>query len=131
MANIVRTIDGDARVGRLLFSAQLANPVIVRKRAESTALFVMLSGQSVGDALQMPANDHIKAAAHFVVGGVSQTISAWLAGDVKLGPDELVDQLTSLLDDLADPKLAGPSITETVAAATATSPDPAATAASS
>jgi len=70
-------------------------------------------------------------AAHFVVGGVSQTISAWLAGDVKLGPDELVDQLTSLLDDLADPKLAGPGITETAAAATATSPDPAAKGASS
>jgi AcrR family transcriptional regulator len=131
MANIVRTIDGDARVGRLLFSAQLANSVIVRKRAESTALFVMLSGQSVGDALQMPANDHIKAAAHFVVGGVSQTISAWLDGDVKLGPDELIDQLTSLLDDLADPRLAGPRITETAAAATETSPDPAAKGASS
>jgi AcrR family transcriptional regulator len=121
MANIVRTIDGDARIGRLLFSAQLANSVIVRKRAESTALFVMLSGQSVGDALQMPTNDHIKAAAHFVVGGVSQTISAWLAGDVKLGSDELVDQLTSLLDDLADPTLAGPRITETAAAAIETS----------
>jgi AcrR family transcriptional regulator len=131
MANIVRTIDGDARVGRLLFSAQLANSVIVRKRAESTALFVMLSGQSVGDALQMPANDHIKAAAHFVVGGVSQTISAWLDGDVKLGPDELVDQLTSLLDDLADPRLAGPRITETAAAATETSPGRAARDASS
>ncbi len=131
MANIVRTIDDDARVGRLLFSAQLANSVIVRKRAESTALFVMLSGQSVGDALQMPANDHIKAAAHFVVGGVSQTISAWLDGDVKLGPDELVDQLTSLLDDLADPRLAGPRITETAAAATETSPRRAAKDASS
>ena len=131
MANIVRAIDGDARVGRLLFSTQLANPVIVRKRTESTALFVMLSGQYVGEALQMPANDHIKAAAHFVVGGVSQTISAWLAGDVKLGPDELVDQLTSLLNDLADPKLALPRITETAAAATETSPDPAAKDASS
>jgi AcrR family transcriptional regulator len=131
MANIVRAIDGDARVGRLLFSTQLGNSVIMRKRAESTALFAMLSGESVGDALQLPANDHIKAAAHFVVGGVSQTISAWLAGDVKLGPDELVDQLASLLDDLADPKLAGPRITETAAAAADSSPDPAATDASS
>ncbi len=131
MANIVRVIDGDPRVGRLLFNRQLANSVIVRKRAESTALFAMLSGQYVGAALQMPANDRIKAAAHFVVGGVGQTISAWLAGDVKLGPDELVDQLASLLDDLADPKLAGPRITETAAAATDASPDPAAKDASS
>jgi AcrR family transcriptional regulator len=105
MANIVRTIGGDARVGRLLFSAQLANAVLVRKRVESGALFAMLSGRHVEDALQVPANDRIKAAAHFVVGGVGQTISAWLAGTVRLDPDQLIDQLASLLDELADPRL--------------------------
>jgi AcrR family transcriptional regulator len=134
MANIVRTIAGDARIGRLLFSTQLANSVIVRKRAESSALFAMLSGQHVGNALHVPANDRIKAAAHFVVGGVGQTISAWLAGDVQLEPDQLVDQLAALLDELADPNLycpPGPWVTETTAAATAASRDPAATNASS
>lgn len=105
MANIVRTIDGDARVGRLLFSAQLANAVLVRKRVESGALFAMLSGRHVEDALRVPANDRIKAAAHFVVGGVGQTISAWLTGAVRLDPDQLIDQLASLLDELADPSL--------------------------
>ncbi|HZE15323.1 MAG TPA: TetR family transcriptional regulator, partial [Mycobacterium sp.] len=84
MANIVRTIAGDARVGRRLFSAQPANAVLMRKRAESSALFAMLSGQHVGSALHVAENDRIKAAAHFVVGGVGQTISAWLAGDVRL-----------------------------------------------
>lgn len=129
MANIVRTIAGDARVGRLLFSTQLADPVIVRKRAESTALFAMLSGQHAGDALRMPANDRIKAGAHFAVGGVGQTISAWLAGDVRLEPDRLVDQLASLLDRLADPNLYG--LKETAAAATAASRVSAAKSASS
>lgn len=105
MGNIVRTITDDARVGRLLFSMQLADPVVVRKRAESSALFAMLSGQHVGNALQVPANDRIKAAAHFVVGGVGQTISAWLAGDVRLEPGELVDHLAALLDELAEPNL--------------------------
>lgn len=105
MANIVRTIGGDARVGRLLFSAQLANAVLVRKRVDSGALFAMLSGRHVEDALQVPANDRINAAAHFVVGGVGQTISAWLAGAVRLDPDQLIDQLASLLDELADPRL--------------------------
>ncbi|MES3640328.1 TetR family transcriptional regulator [Mycobacterium intracellulare] len=105
IANIVRTITDDARVGRLLFSMQLADPVVVRKRAESSALFAMLSGQHVGNALQVPANDRIKAAAHFVVGGVGQTISAWLAGDVRLEPGELVDHLAALLDELAEPNL--------------------------
>ena len=128
MANIVRTIAGDARIGRLLFSTQLADPVIVRKRAESSALFAMLSGQYAGDALRMPANDRIKAGAHFAVGGVGQTVSAWLAGDVQLEPDQLVDQLATLLDQLADPNLYG--LMGTAAAATAASPDPAATDAS-
>jgi AcrR family transcriptional regulator len=105
MANVVRTIGGDPRVGRLLFSAQLANAVLVRKRVESNALFAMLSGRHVENALRVPENDRIKAAAHFVVGGVAQTISAWLAGEVRLDPDQLIDQLASLLDELADPSL--------------------------
>lgn len=105
MSNLVRTIGGDPRVGRLLFSAQLANAVLVRKRLESSALFAMLSGRHVEQALRVPENDRIKAAAHFVVGGVGQTISAWLAGDVRLDPDQLVDHLASLLDGLADPSL--------------------------
>ena len=129
MANIVRTIAGDARIGRLLFSTQLADAVIVRKRAESSALFAMLSGQYAGDALRMPANDRIKAGAHFAVGGVGQTISAWLAGDVQLEPDQLVDQLATLLDQLADPNLYG--LTGTAAAATAASRDQGARSASS
>lgn len=84
----------------------------------------MLSGQHVGDALRVPANDRIKAAAHFVVGGVGQTISAWLAGDVRLDPDQLVDQLASLLDELAEPKLySDKAVTETTAAATTASRD--------
>ena len=105
MANIVRTIGGDPRVGRLLFSAQLANTVLVRKRVESHALFAMLSGRHVENVLRVPENARIKAAAHFVVGGVGQTIGAWLAGDVQLDPDQLVDHLSSLLDELADPGL--------------------------
>ena len=105
MARVVRTIGGDSRVGRLLFSTQLANAVLVRKRVESSALFAMLSGRHVENALRVPENDRIKAAAHFVVGGVAQTISAWLAGAVRLDPDQLIDHLASLLGELADPSL--------------------------
>jgi AcrR family transcriptional regulator len=105
IANIIRTIAGDTRVGRLLFSAHLSNAVVVRKRVESSALLAMLSGQHAVAVLHMPENARINAAAHFVVGGVAQTISAWLAGDVEFGPDPLVDQLTSLLDKLGDPAL--------------------------
>lgn len=104
MANIVRTIAADTRIGRLLFSSQLSNPVVVRKRAESGALMAMLLFQHAG-TLGAQDNDRIKASSHFVVGGVSQTITAWLAGDTKLEPDELVEQLASIIDQLAAPEL--------------------------
>jgi AcrR family transcriptional regulator len=99
MANIVRTIAADTRVGRLLFSSQLSNPVVVRKRAESGALMATLLFQHAG-SLGAHNNDFIKAISHFAVGGVGQTITAWLADDLTLDTDELVDQLASMLDAL-------------------------------
>lgn len=105
MTDIVRTIADDPRVGRLLFSSQLSNAVVVRKRAESGALFALLSGRYASTALRQEPNDRIAAAAHFVVGGVGQTISAWLAGDIALSRQALVDQLTAMIDQLADPRL--------------------------
>ena len=48
MANIVRTIAAEPGYGRLLFSSQLSNPVVVRKRAESGALMAMLMFQHAG-----------------------------------------------------------------------------------
>ncbi|CAN3126617.1 TetR/AcrR family transcriptional regulator [Mycobacterium sp. smrl_JER01] len=105
MANIVGTISGDARVGRLLFSTRLDNPVVVRKRAESGALFALLSGQHAGTALHLEANERIRAAGHFVVGGVAQTLSAWLAGDLDFTPHQLAAQLGALIDRLGDPAL--------------------------
>ena len=100
MANIVHAIAGDPRVGRLLFSAQLSNEVVARKRNESTAFFAMLLGQHAGDALQLPAGDRRRAGTHFAVGGVAQTLSAWLSGEITFTPNELVDHLALLLNTL-------------------------------
>ena len=108
MTNIVRTIVRDPRIGRLVFAVDLADPVLVHKRAESGALFAMLSGQYAGQALRLAQNERMKATAHFVVGGVAQSISAWLSGEVTFTPNELVDQLTLVLNQLGDPALYGP-----------------------
>lgn len=105
MSEVVRAVADDPRVGRLVFGSQLSNAVVMRKRAESGALFAMLSGEQVSALLRTSQNDRIKATAHFVVGGVTQTISAWLADDVRLPPDQLVDQLTAIIDALNDPRL--------------------------
>jgi AcrR family transcriptional regulator len=104
MANIVRTIAADGRVGQLLFSSQLSNAVVLRKRTESFALMAMLTFQHAG-MLGAQNDDRIKAAAHFVVGGVTQMITAWLADDIMLETDQLVDQLAAMIDSLAVPQL--------------------------
>jgi AcrR family transcriptional regulator len=104
MANIVHAIAADPRVGRLLFSSQLSNSVVLRKRAESFALMAMLTFQHAG-ALGAEDSERTKAISHFVVGGVTQTITAWLAGEIDVEHDQLVEQLASIIDKLADPKL--------------------------
>ncbi|CAN5855521.1 TetR/AcrR family transcriptional regulator [soil metagenome] len=105
IANIVQTIAADPRIGRLLFSAHLSNAIVLRKRAEHGGLFAMLSGEHIQTALRVGQNNRVKATAHFVVGGVTQTISAWLAGEIQMESSELVEQLASILDGFADPTL--------------------------
>jgi AcrR family transcriptional regulator len=101
LANLVRVIAGDARVGRLLFNPQLSNAVLARKRAEVGGVFALLSGQHVTAAYQVSQNGWTTSVAHFVVGGVGQTISAWVSGDIELDQAQLVEQLTRIVDDIA------------------------------
>ena len=56
-------------------------------------------------AAEKKMNERITAFAYFVVGGVTQTISAWLAGDVSLSSDELVDQLSAIVDAFGESSL--------------------------
>jgi AcrR family transcriptional regulator len=105
MANLVRIIGADPRIGRVLFDVRVSNPVILRKRADLGGIFAFLLAQHIETELRRGQTDKSKAAVHFVVGGVGQTLSAWLAGDIHFSQDELIDHLTVLLDVLADPGL--------------------------
>ena len=105
MTNIVRTIEADPRIGRLIFGTQVSNPAVIRKRQETEALFVMLAGPHVEAVTQRPATEGTKAFAYFVVGGVTQTVGAWLAGDLQLTSDELVDQLSAIVDAFGESSL--------------------------
>jgi AcrR family transcriptional regulator len=101
IANLVRVIADDTRVGRLLFNAHLSHPVLARKRAELGGVFALLSGEHVTSAYQLPRREWVTAVAHFVVGGVGQTISAWVSGDIDMTQAQLVEQLTRIVDELA------------------------------
>ena len=101
IANLVRTIAEDARIGRLLFNPQLSHPVLARKRAELGGFFALLGGRHATDTCRLPDDEWVTAVAHFVVGGVGQTIGAWVSGAVVMERDVLVDRLTGLVDQLA------------------------------
>lgn len=105
IANLVRTIAGDARIGRLLFNPKLSNSVVIRKRAELGGFFAMLSGQHVTAAYGAPDDARTASLAHFVVGGVGQAIDAWVSGGIAMEQGELVDQLTRIINALAAPQL--------------------------
>lgn len=108
IANLVRAVAQDARVGRLLFNPRLTNAVLARKRAEAGGVFAVLSGEHATTAYALPDDEWMKSAAHFIVGGVAQTISAWVSGDVTLSESQLIARLTRMLDALAGPRLASP-----------------------
>ncbi|MGK2869102.1 MAG: TetR/AcrR family transcriptional regulator [Mycobacterium sp.] len=107
ITNLVQTIGADARIGRLLFDPQLSNAVLVRKRAELGGFFAVLAGQHAQTVLTAEDSDQIKAIAHFVVGGVNQTINGWLTGAIALSGAELIELLTALLNTFPDPRRAG------------------------
>jgi AcrR family transcriptional regulator len=104
MSNLVRAIAADARIGRF-FAGSRANAVLARRQAEAGALLALLYGQNVTEALGVPQTERGKTVAHFAVGGVVQMVNTWLAGDIDLSHDDLVDQLALILDNLVDPSL--------------------------
>lgn len=105
LANLVRTISADSRIGRVLFDVHMSNPVILRKRSDLGGIFAVLLAEHLATSLRRDQTNRSKAAVHFVVGGVGQTISAWLAGEVDLSQAQLIDQLAAILDALDDPGL--------------------------
>ncbi|WP_123026839.1 TetR/AcrR family transcriptional regulator [Mycolicibacterium stellerae] len=105
IANLVRIVSTDSRMGRVLFDVRMSNPVILRKRSDLGGIFAFLLAQHLASALRRDQTGRSNAAVHFVVGGVGQTISAWLAGEVDLSQEQLVDQLAAILGALDDPGL--------------------------
>ena len=100
VGNIVGIVAADPRIGRLVFSPQLSNAAVSARRVQSRALLSGLYQRDVGSALGIGDDARMQATARFAVGGVEQTISAWLERELDLSPHELTDRLASMLDAL-------------------------------
>lgn len=102
LENIVHTVADDPRRGRLLFSATLTSPVIADRRLGSTRLFVGLLGGQARDFYGLDESANLDLTAQFLVGGLAQTLTAWLDGTLEIDKHDLVDHCTELFLATAD-----------------------------
>ncbi|NGX10124.1 TetR/AcrR family transcriptional regulator [Mycobacteroides franklinii] len=98
IANLVHIIEADPRIGSLMFGHNPANSVIADRRYAAWDLFAGLSGQHMNKTYQAAADESLRAASYFTVGGVGHTLAAWVSGQLKLTSTELVRVLTELLE---------------------------------
>ncbi len=95
--NIVREISDDPRLGRMLFSVSQANPQLAKRRLESSRMFAGLVTAQAENIYSLTHTPRLDLAAHYVVGGLAQVMTAWLDGTVPLDAHEVVDECTELL----------------------------------
>ncbi|MDV7354570.1 TetR/AcrR family transcriptional regulator [Rhodococcus oxybenzonivorans] len=99
--NIVRAVAEDPRHGRLMFSVAQSSEVLAQRRLDSSRLFAgLVTKQTVG-FYEVAESPRLDLAAHFMVGGLAQTLTAWLNGTVTLPEEDLVNTCTDLLLSMA------------------------------
>lgn len=99
IANIVQTVGGDPRIGRLLFSTALAGELFAARRRRSTVWFVRLLGDQVRE--HYGETTRPEATSQFVVGGFAQVLTAWLDGALVLDEAALIEHCTELFARVA------------------------------
>lgn len=94
--NIVRVIVEDPRRGRLLFSTAFLSAPLAARRLESAQLFCGLLAGHTQDFLGIPGDGRLDLATQFLVGGLAQTLTAWLHGQLAVDADRLVEDCTDV-----------------------------------
>lgn len=91
LTTIVRLIADDPRRGRLLFSPFLAGTPLAHRRAESTRLFTQLMGTQARQVYGVQDGARLELLSSFLVGGLAQTLTAWLDGGLNASESEIVE----------------------------------------
>jgi AcrR family transcriptional regulator len=98
---LIRAVAGDPRHGRVLFSVTRVDPLLARKRMESSRFFAQLL---IGQARQIygvPDSSELELVAHFMVGGLAQTLTAWLDGSLAVSEEQLVAECAQIFTAIA------------------------------
>lgn len=97
IANIVRTVARDPRRGRLLFSDALTSPTLAEKRRLSTMAFAGLLAGNAQTFYRLGSSGQLTLTATFLVGGLAQTLRAWIDGYIDVTEEELVSDCAAIL----------------------------------
>lgn len=108
LTQLVRAVGGDPRHGRILFSVTLVDPLIARRREESTGFFVALLKEQARQVYGVPDGPALELGAQFLVGGLAQALTAWLSGTLPLSETELVAECAELFTAVGDRETSRP-----------------------
>lgn len=87
---IIDLISEDPRKGRLLFNAAVTHPTLAQKRLATAQMFSGLLADQSQSFYRIGASGSLHAVARFLVGGLGETLTAWLHGDLDMTRDEMV-----------------------------------------
>ena len=102
----VELFTDDARKARIVFVEPLATPALLSRRAEVARMFVALIVEQAqdfyGPAIALRVGSWGDFAAAYSLGGLAETLTAWLRGDLPITKDQLVDRATDLFVAVAE-----------------------------
>ena len=87
---IIDLIGEDPRKGRLLFNAAVTHPTLAQKRLETARMFSGLLAEQSQSFYGIGGSGSLQAVSRFLVGGLGETLTAWLHTDLDVTRDELV-----------------------------------------
>jgi AcrR family transcriptional regulator len=100
IAAAVELLTDDSRKTRVIFVEPLAAPVLNARRAEVARTFVaLIVGQAqefYGPATALRIGSWGDFAAAHLLGGLAETMTAWVRGDLAITRDELIERSTDL-----------------------------------
>jgi AcrR family transcriptional regulator len=106
---IARTVGDDPRKGRLLFSPTLTTSVLAHRRVQSARLFADLLSRQTQAFYGLEQSTALEQSSQFLVGGLAQTLTAWLDGTIPITRRDLVEHCVDMSLAIAEPAGPGPS----------------------
>jgi AcrR family transcriptional regulator len=96
----VELLTDDSRKSRVVFAEPLAAPVLNSRRAQVARTFLaLIVGQAqefFGPATALRVGSWGDVAAAHLLGGLAETLTAWLRGDLAITREELIERSTEL-----------------------------------